>query len=86
MPDAFKREPVRLDSPGRDWAAITPNDSADIPQRPRMIFVTVAGNVACVGNGGGTGVIFPLAVGWHNISPVRIRATGTTATGIIGVW
>lgn len=85
MADSFKRQAVELDSPARSFAGITPSNSVDIPQRPRAIYVTVAGDVECVGDNG-VSVIFPLAAGWHALSPIRIRATGTTATGLIGVW
>jgi hypothetical protein len=34
----------------------------------------------------GTAVVFSnMNVGWHPIGPVQISATGTTASGIVGI-
>ena len=85
MADSFARRSVELDSPIRSFLGITPSNTVDIPQRPRAIYVSVAGDVSCIGDNGAT-VVFPLAAGWHPLSPVRIRASGTTATGLIGGW
>lgn len=85
MPDSFDRRQVELHSPGREFAAITPNDSVDIPLRPRALWIGVAGNLSCIDSNGVTTTFSNLPVGWHPIGPVRIRATGTTASGIVGV-
>lgn len=85
MPDQFARFPVELDSPGREFAAITPNNTTDIPIRPRALWVGVAGNINCIDQDGVTTLFSNMPVGWHPIGPVRILATGTTASGIVGV-
>lgn len=85
MPDQFARYSAELDSPGREFFAITPNNSLDIPLRPRALWVGVAGNITCIDQDGVTTLFSNLNVGWHPFGPVRILATGTTASGIVGV-
>lgn len=67
--------------------AITPSDSADIPGGTiRGFTVAVAGNVAVVMADGSTGTLSNLPEGvQHAYQVTRILATGTTATGIIGL-
>lgn len=67
------------------WAAITPNDGADLPMRPLAIVVGVAGNVSMVDIDGST-VTIALPAGIHRLRPVRVRATSTTATGLVALW
>lgn len=75
-----------------DTIAITPSDSADIPvnalgRNIRRIQVTGAGNVSVNLAGGGTAVLTGLAAGQTVLCGVtRILATGTTATGILGLY
>ncbi len=66
--------------------AVTPNDSADISGGGiRGFYVAVAGNVAVVHPDGSTATWPALIAGqFHPIQCVRILATGTTATGIVG--
>ena len=67
--------------------AITASDSADIPGGVvRGFMVGVAGDVAVVMADGSTGTLVGLAAGvQHAFQVTRILATGTTATGIIGL-
>lgn len=65
-----------------DAAAITPSDTAWLSLVGLM--VTVAGNVA-VTTGAGNAVTIPVAVGQVlELAITQVKATGTTATGIIG--
>jgi hypothetical protein len=67
--------------------AVTPNDSAALPQLARALYVGGAGNVALVPNRGGTAVTF-LNVPSGTILPVqafRVMATSTTATSILAL-
>lgn len=84
MADQFQRQPVELDSPGREFFAITPNSGADIPLRPRALWIGVAGNLTVVDSNGTQTTFSNMPVGWHPIGPVRIMAT-STAGGIVGV-
>ena len=72
--------------PATDWEAITASDSTVLDPRPRGIMVTVAGNLA-LESVHGNSVPFPvLASVIYPLSPSKVRSTGTTATGIIGVY
>jgi len=76
--------------PARKWAAITPSDSVDITlvgnRVPRSIYATVAGDIVMT-DSEGTDATFIFAAGEIKpLCPVRIKATSTTATGIIGLW
>jgi hypothetical protein len=70
-----------------DAVAITPNDSADIPNGPvRALWIGGAGNVALQSGGGATVTFVGCAAG--SILPVvtgRVMATSTTATSIVGL-
>ena len=46
MPDPFSSDYVNLTSPAVAHYVITPSDSADLPVRPRAIFVQTAGTAA----------------------------------------
>lgn len=69
-----------LNGPATRHYAITPNDGADLPVRPRALFVTVAGNVV-IRDEEGVDVTYPVSVGdVLTFRAVRVLATGTTAT------
>ncbi len=79
-----------LDSSGFDAVAVTPSDTADLPNFARMLYVGAAGNIAVemVDARAGTVVVFA-AVPAGTILPVavrRVRATGTTAGSIVALW
>jgi len=60
------------------------SDGVDLPFLPRAIHVSVAGVIVMdVGLQTPSVTITQIfEVGWHPISPTRIRSTGTLATGI----
>lgn len=87
MADAFVQHPSGLESPASYAAAITPSDSTDLPNTPRALYCTVAGTVRVTMRGGGAAVDLPMLVGVPlPVRAKRVHATGTTATGIVGVW
>ena len=62
---------------------VTPSDSVDLPERVRGITIgTAAGAISYVGWDGATYTTGPLPIGTHGLYAKRIRATGTTATGL----
>ena len=77
--------PSNWTAPFQGLADVTPNDGADLPVVPtRGIRVSVAGNVSVVTEQGDTVTILNMQPGqWEPITVRRIRATGTTATGIV---
>ena len=84
MANTFKGQAVHRDSPATDFFTITPNNTVDIPLRPRFIYVGTAGNINIRGDSG-VAVVLPVAVGYHPIGPTRILVTSTTAAGIVGL-
>lgn len=67
--------------------AVTPNDSANLSQPARALYVGGAGNVAVVLNNGGAAVTFA-NVPSGTILPVqayRVMLTNTTATSILAL-
>ena len=63
---------------------VTPNDSADLPVETRGLIIAVGGSVS-VDRLDGTNVTLTLPAGYFPLVVQRIRATGTTATGITAV-
>lgn len=66
---------------------VTPNDGADLATVTRAIMVTTAGDVAVVLKDGSALTLPGLVPGhFHAFRVVRVLATGTTATGIKGLY
>ena len=73
-----------LDWPATNAVAVTPNDSNDLTFMPRAVWVGTGGDLSVVMKDGATvtipgvpdGTLLPIRVD-------RIRATGTTASGIV---
>lgn len=63
---------------------ITPSDSADLPDALRMLIIGTGGDVKITDPRGVTDV-YALEAGNYPIRVSRIWATGTTATGLVGV-
>ena len=65
---------------------VTPSDGEDLAHVSQWVFLATAGTLAVTTRGGETLVTPPLPAGWHLMELTRIRATGTTATGIMVGW
>ncbi|MDE2096295.1 MAG: hypothetical protein KGL39_03550 [Patescibacteria group bacterium] len=68
-------------------ATVTPSDSANLPTEACALFVGTGGNVKVDTVGGQTGVT--IAVANNAVVPLHVKkvyATGTTASGISGLW
>lgn len=77
-------------SPINDLKAVTPNDTTDLPNGPcRGMLFTAAGNIT-FDTAAGTTVTIPVNSSWFGaviyIRAKRIRATGTTSTGIFACY
>ena len=73
-------------SPAREWFSITPHNRNNLSRPVRSIWVNGAGNVAVVAQNGDE-AIFAVSAGMLlPVQPVRVKATGTTATGLIGLY
>lgn len=89
MADPFETQATGLDSPARNGAAVTPNDSTDLTTSARALYIGGAGDVVVQFTGDpstsvtltglSAGVIYPLCVS-------RVLSTGTTATNIVALW
>lgn len=87
MPDVFSSQNPSLSSPLIGGFAITPSDGTDLPFTTRQIRVTGSGGTVAVTWPAGVETIEPVLAGetldWRI---VRIKATGTTATGLRGYY
>jgi hypothetical protein len=73
------------EEPYKKAFTITPSDSTDIPLT-RAIMVTVAGNISVIMGQDTNPVTIPVNANTvYRFSVKRLRATNTTATGIIGL-
>jgi hypothetical protein len=86
MNDSFRKHTRSLTSPPEHGAAIVPGD-ADLGHVSRALYVGGGGDVAVRLQDGTeftlanvpTGTLLPIRV-------IRVLATGTTATQIVGLW
>lgn len=69
----------------QEFFAITPSDSTDLDQIPRGVWVGGAGNLVVSGISGDATFVGVPAGTMLPISPTRVKATGTTATALVGV-
>lgn len=74
-------------NPGRRLVSVTPSDSAVVSPPYRSFMVAAAGNVSVVAADDTTPVTVYVAAGVPiPIEVKQVRATGTTATGIVGIY
>lgn len=74
-------------APATGAAAITPSNDANLATETRALLVGVAGNVRVTTKDGDDVVLTGLLAG--NVYPicvVKVWATSTTATNIVGLW
>lgn len=70
--------------PAVESVAVTPSDSADLPVAVRAITINTSGTISWISWHGVTCTTATLPAGTYTMCARRIRATGTTATGITG--
>ena len=76
-----------LIAPAEDGAAVTPADGADLAQVTRAIYVGQGGSVSVQLASGAQVALAGVPAG--TLLPLRarrVRATGTTASGIVALW
>jgi hypothetical protein len=84
MSDAFGSFSDSPISPSRRGVAVTPDDANDLAFMTKELQATGAGNISVVMAAGGAAITIPFAAGEvRAIRVSRVRATGTTATGIL---
>ena len=86
MPDSFANFTSSLESPAASIFAITPDDGAELGNATRALNVAVSGKVRVTTVSGATDTIHIAAGIAFPIRATRVWATGTTATGIVGMF
>lgn len=84
--DTFSKYANGLSSPAREAFAITPDDAAELARLPKALMVGGAGALRLRAVDSAADVTVTVVAG--QIVPIRaryVRATGTTATGLIGL-
>lgn len=87
MSEKYQGRADDITSPARGGFAITPSDSTDLTAETRAIYVGSAGDVAAVLASGDEVSFVGLAGG--TVLPIRerrIKATGTTADALVGLY
>jgi hypothetical protein len=87
MADRFDTHTDSLTQPARDAFAITPHASNEIDPLPKAIYVGTGGNITLRAAGSSADVVLK-NVASGQIVDIRarfIRATGTTASDIVGL-
>jgi len=83
----FDLNQVPLDAPAASAVAITPDNSTDLTNHTRGIYVGATGTLKVdMVTGGTVTFVDPAAGVVHPLRVKRVYATGTTATGIIGLY
>ncbi|MCU9849341.1 hypothetical protein R5H32_19350 [Defluviimonas sp. D31] len=77
--------PLRSD-PASNAGAITPSDGEDLAYATRGLMADGAGTIRALMLGGQTVTFTALASTVYPFRVTRVFATGTTATGILGLW
>jgi len=86
MKDHFSAHSAGLTSPAEHADAITPSDAGELPRATRALYVGQGGDVSARFVSGDSVVLANLQGG--TVYPLRLRqvlATGTTATGLVGL-
>ena len=84
--DSFANETPGLEAPAIDAFTVSPSDTVFFTTVARKLWVGGTGNVSLVTKAGNTVVFTGVPAG--NLLPVgalRVNATGTTATNIVGL-
>lgn len=79
--------PLDLSVPSAQLVAVVPSDSTDLSIAPRSLYVGVSGDVSVIGLNDTVAVVFK-NVPAGCVLPViarRVKVTGTTASGIVGL-
>lgn len=75
-----------LSSPAIDGFAVTPNDSTDLTQTSRALYIGTAGTVVLITSKGTTLNFVGLQAGQTlSVRAARVLSTGTTCTNIIAL-
>lgn len=87
MADKFQNQGDSVDLQARKLLAITPHNDNDLANVPKALFIGVGGTIAIIAVDDTASVSLTVAAG--TLLPIRVKrvlVTGTTATGIVGLF
>lgn len=82
MSNPFADRTPALSGPATDLLPVTPNDGADLTHVAVALYVVTGGTVVIDTVAGGTRSVVVPDFGFLPVGVRRVRASGTTATGI----
>jgi hypothetical protein len=85
MPDKFETMATGMTGPASEVFEIVPDDGADLAQATRAINVATSGYVRVTTTAGTDGTVYVAAGIAFPIRATRVWASGTDATGIVGM-
>lgn len=86
MKDRFESFALDASGPIEGGFSITPNDSANLPEVTRALYIGEGGSLRCTTNDGQTLTFSGLMPGTLlPIRATRVHASGTTATAVLGL-
>ena len=87
MKDTFKTRYRNLESPAANGFAITPSNDSLLPYAARAFYVGGEGSVSLVTSAGDTITLVGVKAGAiYPISIIKVNATGTSATNLVGLY
>jgi hypothetical protein len=85
--DPFSDRQLGLKDPARNSFAITPSDTDQLATVTRWLYVGVSGDVTVLLDGDGASVVLKaMPVGLYPLCVRQVKATGTAATNLIGLY
>jgi len=87
MADKFQNQSDNVDLQARKLLAITPNNDNDLVDVPKALYIGVGGTLAVIAVDNTTSVSLTVQAG--ALLPIRVKrvlASGTSATGIVGLF
>ena len=86
MADRFTSTPEKLTDQASSALAVTPSDSVDLANAPKALYIGVTGDITMRLANDTASVLFKaVPVGVLPVRPLRVYATGTTATNILAL-
>ncbi len=85
--DAFSNVADVVSAPATRCVAVVPSDTQPLSDLPKALYVGGGGTIVLAGASGGDATLVSVTAG--SILPIRarfVRATGTTATAIVGLY
>lgn len=83
--DKFEHLASGLESPAQNALAVTPNNGQALSHVTRALWIGKAGDIH-VTMQSGDDIILKNASGWMPLRVTHVKASGTTAADIVGVW